>query len=57
MAVLLLQRIVDEFSAYDPSFTRLPDEASAAARLAEQLVAPGSTTGLESVVRVLAHAR
>lgn len=49
-AVLLLQRLVDEFAAYDPSFTILPEASSAEARLAEHLTATATAPALNAVV-------
>jgi len=37
-ALVLVRRIVDDLAAYDPAFTRLPDPASAEARLGERLM-------------------
>jgi len=37
-ALALLRRIVDDLAAYDPAFTRLPDPASAEARLGDRLM-------------------
>lgn len=49
-AVLLLQRLVDEFAAYDPSFTILPEAGSAEARLAEHLADTTTAPALDAVV-------
>lgn len=48
-----LQRIVDQFSAYDPAFAQLPDRDSAEARLAEHLVRGPLASGLPTVVQQL----
>lgn len=53
-AVLLLQRIVDELSAYDPAFATVPDPSSAEARLAAQVLTRPEHT-VESAVRQLAR--
>lgn len=55
-AVLLLQRIVDDLSAYDPAFVTLPDRSSNEARLAAHVAAESSAGRLTvaSAVRRLA---
>lgn len=52
-AVLLLQRLIDEFSSYDPSFVLLPDPESPEARLADHLSASRAPLNLAEAVRQL----
>lgn len=51
--VLGLQRIVDQFAAYDPAFSQLPDRESAEARLAEHLIRNPLASSLPTVVQQL----
>lgn len=52
-AVVLLQSLVDEFSAYDPAFVLLPDPASDAAQLAARLVSAPYRAALPEAVHRL----
>jgi len=54
-AVVLLQRVIDEFSAYDPAFVLLPDPASDAAQLAAHLVSAPYGAVLPEAVHRLAR--
>jgi hypothetical protein len=53
-AVLLIQRIVDELSAYDPAFVTLPAATSAEARLAAHVVARHEA-GQDAVLAAVGH--
>lgn len=52
-AVLLLQRIIDEFAPFDPSFILLPEPDSAAARAADRLVSGLASKGSVGLVQQL----
>ena len=51
--VLLLQRLVDEFSAYDPAFALLPESDSPEALLAAHVSRPSSRVSLAETVQRL----
>ena len=53
-AVVLIQRIVDDLSAYDPAFVTLPEPASAEARLAMHVVARNDA-GHGAVLAAVGH--
>jgi hypothetical protein len=53
-AVLLIQRIVDELSAFDPAFVTLPEPSSAEARLAAHASAQQGPVTVLAAVRRLA---
>ena len=52
-AVLLLQRLVDQFSAYDPAFALPPEADSVEARLAAHVALPTSPVTLAETVQRL----
>ena len=53
-AVLFLQRLVDELSAYDPAFVTLPAASSFEARAAAYATASGAPTVADTVERLVA---
>jgi hypothetical protein len=53
-AVLLLQRIIDDLSGYDPAFVTLPEPSSIEARLAAHVVAQAER-GQATVLHAVQH--